>query len=210
MCPAKPGQSLHQLVEENGGIRIGAERSARRICHVVVEGVTQQRRALASRVDTRQPAGQRLAGRPRSDLLTAPDEFLQRERTRPRPGLGDRGMPEIVPGHRQHQTGGSKVGRADDAAAVRDDLDPVGRHDRDNFRVRPVSAADHPGRAHRQGHAESSQSPREQPSRHRRPAYVRGAQHDNVGLAGIGHSHIAEKLFSSAFCKVTPSFYRHE
>jgi FlaA1/EpsC-like NDP-sugar epimerase len=210
MCPAKPGQLLHQVVEETGGIRIGAKRSAHRICHVVVEGITEQRGALASRVDSRQPAGQRLAGRPRSDLLTAPDEFLQRERTRPRPGLGDRGMPEMVPGHCQHQTGGSQVGRADDAAAVRHDMDPVGGHNRDDLWVRRVSAADHPCRAHRHGHAEGSQPPCEQRSHHWRPTYVRGAQHDNAGLTGIGHGHIAEKFFSSAFCKVTPSFYRHE
>jgi FlaA1/EpsC-like NDP-sugar epimerase len=210
MCPAKPGQPLHQVVEENGGVRVGAEPSARWICHVVVEGITKQRGALASCVDTRQPAGQWLAGRPRSDLLTAPDEFLQGERTRPRPGLGDRGMPEMVPGHRQYQAGGSQVGGADDTAAVRDDLDPVRGHDRDDFRVRWVSAADHPGRAHRHGHAESSQPAREQRSRHWRPAYVRGAQHDNASLTGIGRRHIAENLFSSTFRKVMSSFYKHE
>jgi nucleoside-diphosphate-sugar epimerase len=208
MRPAKPGQPLHQVVEQTGGIRIGAAWSARRICHVVVGGITKQRRALASRMNARQPAGQRLAGRSRSDLLAAPDEFLQRERTRPRPGLGDRGMPETVPGHRQHQAGGGQVGHADDAAAVRGDLDPIGGHDRDDFRVRRVSTADHPARTHRRGHAEGRQPPPEQRSRHRRPAYVRGAQHDNAGLAGIGH--IAEKFFSSTFRKVTPSFYRHE
>jgi FlaA1/EpsC-like NDP-sugar epimerase len=210
MCPSKSGQPRHQVVKETGGIRVGAERSGRRICHVVIEGVTKQRRALASRVDTRQPAGQRLAGQPRSDLLTAPDEFLQGERTRPRPGLGDHGMPEIIPGHRHHQASGSQVGRADDAAAVGDDLDPVRGHDRDDFRVRRVSAADHPGRAHRHGHAKGSKLPREQRSRHRRPTYVRGAQHHNVGLTGIGYGHIAEMFFSSIFGKVTPSSYRHE
>jgi len=210
MRPAKPGQPFHQIIEETGGIRVGAERSARRICHVVVKGITKQRRALASRVDPQEPAGQRLAGRPRSDLLTASDEFLQREGTRPRSGFGDRGMPEIVPGHRQHQAGGSQVGRTGDAAAVGDDLDPVGGHDRDDFRVRRVSAADHPGRAHRHGHAESSQLACEQRSRHRRSTYVRGAQHDDAGLAGICYYHIAVKLFSSTFFKVTPSFCRHE
>jgi FlaA1/EpsC-like NDP-sugar epimerase len=209
LCPAKAGQPFHQVVEESGGIRIGTERSARRICHVVVEGITKQRRALASRVDTREPAGQRLAERPRSDLLTAPDEFLQGERTRPSPRLGDRGMPEIVPGHRQHQAGRGQIGRADDAAAVREDLDAVRGHDRDDFRVRRISATDHPGRTHRRGHAEGGQPPCEQRSRHRRPADVRGAQHDNAGLAGIGYSHIAEKFFSSTFRKVTLSFYRH-
>jgi FlaA1/EpsC-like NDP-sugar epimerase len=210
MGPAKNGQPFNQVVKESAGIRIGVDRSACRICHVVVEGITEQRHALASRVNTRQPAGQRLAGQPRSNLLTAPDEFLQGERTRPHLRLGDRGMPEIVPGHRQHQFGGSKVGRADDAAAVRGDLDPVRRHDRDDFRVRRFSATDHPGRTHRHGHAVGSQPPREQRSRHRRPAYVRGAQHNNAGLVGIGHSHIAGKYFSSAFWKVAPSFYRHE
>jgi hypothetical protein len=201
MRPAMLGQPHHQMVEETGGIRIGAERSARRICHVVVEGITKQRRALASRMNTRQPAGQRLAGRSRSDLLAAPDEFLQRERTRPRPGLGDNGMPEIFPGHRQHQAGGRQVGRADDAAAVRGDLDSVRGHDRDDFLVRRVSAADHPGRPHWHGHAECGQLPGQQRSRHRRPAYVRGAQHDNAGLTGIGHGRIVEKYFSPTFAK---------
>jgi FlaA1/EpsC-like NDP-sugar epimerase len=175
MRPAKSGQPRHQVVEESGGIRIGAERSTCRICHVVVEGITKQRRAVASRVNARQPAGQRLTGRPRSDLLTAPDEFLQRERTRPRAGLGDHGVPEIVPGHRQHQAGRGQIGRADDTAAVRGDPDPIRGHDRDDFRVRWVSAADHPSRTHWHGHVEGRQSPREQRGRHRRPAYVRGA-----------------------------------
>jgi hypothetical protein len=208
--PAKPGQPLYQLVEETGGIRIGTERSGRRICHVVVEGITKQRRALASLVDTREPAGQWLVGRPRSNLLAPPDELLQRERTRPHTGLGNCCVPEIFPGHRQHQAGRGQIGRADDAAAVRGDLDPVRGHNRDDFRVRRGSATDHPGRTHRYGHAAGGQPPCEQRSRHRRPAYVRDAQHDNVGLAGIGYSHIAEKPFSSTFCKVTPSFYRHE
>jgi FlaA1/EpsC-like NDP-sugar epimerase len=210
MCPAEPGQPFHQVGEEAGGIRIGPERSARRICHVVVERVTKQRRALASSVKTRQPAGQRLAGRPRSDLFTAPDEFLQRERTRPRSGFGDRGMPEIVPGHRKHQTGGSQVGRADDAAAVRDDLDSIGGHDRDDFRVRRGAATDDTGRMHRHGHIEGSQTPREQCGRHRRSTYVRGAQYDNACLAGISHNHLAKKSFSFTFCEVAPSFYRRE
>ena len=83
--------------------------------------------------------GERLAGRPRSDPLTAPDEFLQRKRRRPRLGLGNCGMPEILPGHGQHQAGAGQVGRADDAAAVRGELDPVPGHNRDDFRVRRVS-----------------------------------------------------------------------
>ena len=195
MRPAKSSQALYQPVEETGDICVGTERSARRICHVVVGGIAQQRRALAPGVDTRQPVGQRLAGPSRSDLITAPDEFLQRERTRPRPWLGDRGMPEIVPGHREHQAGGSQVGRANDAAAVRGNLDPVGGHDRDDFRVWRVTAGDHPGRAYRHGHAEGSQPPRKQRSRHRGPAYVPGAQHDNAGRPRIGHTHIEKGSF---------------
>ena len=101
------------------------------------------------------------------------------------PGSVIGGMPEIVPGHRQHQARGGQVGRADDAAAVRGDLDAVRGHDRDDFRVRRVSAADHPGRAHRHGDAEHGQPPCEQRSRHRGPAYVRRAQHDDSGRTGI-------------------------
>ena len=215
MRPAKLGQTRYQPVKETGGIGVAAERSAGRICHVVVGGITQQRRALASRLDTRQPAGQWLAGQPRSDPFTAPDEFLQRERPRPRAGLSSRGVPEMVPGHRQHQGGGGQVGRADDAAAVRGDLDPVRGHDRDDFRVRRVSAAGHPGRAYRHGHAERGQTPREQRGRHRGTAYVRGAQDDDGGrreiiplcaatpsqpdVIGAVHCAIAGEFSSSAF-----------
>jgi len=215
MRPAKPGQARHQPVKQDGGIGVAAERSSGWICHVVVGGITQQRRALASRLDTRQPAGQRLAGQPRSGPLTAPDEFLQRERPRPRAGLGSRGVPEMVPGHRQHQSGGGQVSRADDAAAVRGDLDPVRAHDRDDLGVRRVSAAAHPGRAHRHSHAERCQPPREQRGRHRGPAYVRGAQDDDAGLTGViplsigvpsppdaiyaTHCNIAGKFYLSAF-----------
>jgi hypothetical protein len=166
-------------------MRIGLQRSARRICDVVVWGITQQRRALTSRVNTRQPSGQRLAGWPRSDPFTAPDEFLQRERPRPRAGLGSRGIPEMVPGHRHYQAGGGQVRRADDAATVRGDLRPVRGHDRDDFRVWWLSAADHPGRVHRHSGAERGQSPGEQCGRHRGPAYVRRAQNDDAGRTGF-------------------------
>ena len=185
MRPAKASQPRHQPVKQAGGIGVAAERSAGRICHVVVGGITQQRHALASRVDTRQPAGQRLAGRPRSRPLTAPDEFLQRECPRPDAGLGSRGVPEMIPGHRQHQGGGGQIARADDAAAVRGDLDPVRGHDRDDFGERRVSAAGHPCRAHRHSHAERGQPPCEQRGRHRGPAYVRGAQDDDAGRTGV-------------------------
>ena len=185
MRPAKPSQPRYQPVKQVGGIGVVAERSAGRICHIVVGGITQQRRALASRLGTRQPAGQRLAGQPRSGPLTAPDEFFQRERPRPRAGLGSRSVPEMVPGHRQYQSGGGQVGHADDAAAVRGDLDPVRAQDRDDFGVRRVSAAGHPGRVHRHGHAEGSQPPREQRGCHRGPADVRGAQDDDAGRTGV-------------------------
>ena len=48
-------------------------------------------------------------------------------------------MPEILPGYGQHQARAGQVGRADDVAAVRGDLDPVPGHDRDDFQVRRVS-----------------------------------------------------------------------
>jgi len=185
MRPTKLGQPRDQLIEEIGGIRIGVQWSARRICDVVVGGITQQRHALASRVNMRQPAGQRLAGWPRSDPLTAPDELLQRERPRPGTGLSNRGIPEMVSRHRQHQGGGGQVRRTDDSTTVRGDLGPVRRHDRDDFRVWWLSAADHPGRVHRHCRAERGQSPGEQCGRHRGPAYVRGAQNDDSGRTGV-------------------------
>ena len=111
--------------------------------------------------------------------------------------------------------GGGQVGCDGYAAAVRGDLDAVRGHDRDDFRVRRVSAAGHPGRAHRRGDAERGQSPREQRSRHRGPANIRRAQHDDAGLAGVlplcmgglhrpdaiyaTHRNITGNFFSSAF-----------
>ena len=83
MRPAKLSQPRHQPLQQVGGIRVGAPRSARRVGHVVLGGVAEQRHALASRMGPRQPAGERLAGGTRPDLLTAPDEFLEGERTRP-------------------------------------------------------------------------------------------------------------------------------
>jgi FlaA1/EpsC-like NDP-sugar epimerase len=182
MRPAKLSQPRYQPLQQTGGIRVGAQRSACRVGHVVLGGVAKQRHALASRMSTRQPAGERLAGGSRPDPLTAPDEFLERERTRPCPGCGGHGIPEIFPGHRQHESGPGQVHGADDAAAVRGGLDPVRGHDRDDFGVRRVSAAEHPGRAHRHCHAERGQPPGEQRGRHRGPAYVRRAQHENAGL----------------------------
>ena len=182
MCPAKLSQPRHQPLQQAGGIRIGAPRSACRVGHVVLGGVAEQRHALASRMSPRQPVGERLAGGSRPDLLTAPDEFLKRERTRPCPGCGGHGVPEVFPGHRQHEVGLGQVRGAGDAAAVRGGLDPVRGHDRDDFGGRRVSAAEHPGRAHRHGHAERGESPREQRGRHRGPAYVRRAQHENADL----------------------------
>jgi FlaA1/EpsC-like NDP-sugar epimerase len=213
MRPAKLSQPRHQPLQQAGGIRIGAPRSACRVGHVVLGGVAKQQHALASRMSTRQPAGERLAGGARPDPLTAPDEFLERERTRPCPGCGGHGIPEIFPGHRQHESGPGQVRGAGDAAAVRGGLDPVRGHDRDDFGVRRVSAAEHPGRAHRHGHAERGQPPGEQRGRHRGPAYVRRAQHENAGLGrGIPlrcrnmrdtifviHLDITKSCFSSAF-----------
>jgi hypothetical protein len=180
MRPAQLGQLRHQRVKQAARIRVGAEPSTRRVRHVILDGVAKQRGPLASRLSTRQPAGQRLAGRPRPDPLAAPDELLQRERARPRPRLGGHGMPEIFPGHRQHQAGVGQVGGARDAAPVRGDLDPVRGHDRDDFGMRRVAAAEHPGRAHRHRHAQRGQPPGEQRGRHRGTAYVRRAQDDNA------------------------------
>ena len=109
MPPAKLSQPRHQPLQQVGGIRVGAPRSACRVGHVVLGGVAEQRHALASRMGPRQPAGERLAGGTRPDLLTAPDEFLERERPRPCPGCGGHGIPEIFPGHRQHEGGQGQV-----------------------------------------------------------------------------------------------------
>ena len=147
----------------------------------------------------RQPAGERLTRRPGSDPLTPPDEFQEGERTRPRPGLGHHGVPEIVPGHRQHQADVSQVVGAGDAAAVRGDVDPVPGHDRDDPRERRISAAQHPGRPHPGRHAELGQPPRQQCGRHRGPANVRGAQHHDV--VSLGHGGIAGHFSSCAFHK---------
>lgn len=215
MRPAKLSQPRHQPIQQTGGILVGAQRSACRVGYVVLGGVTKQRHALASCMSMRQPAGERLTGGPRPDPLTAPDEFLERERTRPCPGCSDHRMPEIFPGHRQHEGGSVQVRGVGDAAAVRGGLDSVRGHDRDDFRVRRVSAADHPGRAHRHRYAERGQPPGQQRGRHRGPAYVRRAQHENAGFGRVGpprsrcrnmcdaifvvHLDITENCTSSAF-----------
>ena len=68
MRPSKLGQVRHQPVKQAGGVRVGPRRSARRVGHVVLGAVAEQRGAVASRVSAGQPAGQRLTGRPRADL----------------------------------------------------------------------------------------------------------------------------------------------
>ncbi len=198
MSPAKLGQPRHQPLQQAGGIRIGVQRSACRVGHVVLGGVTKQRYALASRMSTRQPAPERLLRRSRPDPLTAPDEFLKCERTRPCPGCSDHGIPEIFPGHRQHEGGLGQVVGAGDAAAVRGGLDSIRGHDRDDFRVRRVAATERPGRAHRHRHAERGQSPGEQRGRHRGPANVRRAQHENASLClGVPprHRNVPDAVF---------------
>ncbi len=218
--PAELGQPGRRPVQQVGDVRVGAERPAGRVWYVVIGRVAQQRRALPSGVDTRQPAEERLTRRPGPDPVAPPDELPERERTRPRPGLGHHGIPEVVPGHRQHQAGGSQVGGAGDAAAVRGDVDPVPGHDRDDLRVRRISAAQHPGRPHSRRHAELGQAPREKGGRHGGSAYVRGAQHDDADRTGIvlartrdavdiSHDDIAGYSSSFAFGECSPRRARH-
>jgi hypothetical protein len=154
MPPAKLSQPRHQSLQQAGGLRIGAQRSACGVGYVVFGGVAEQRYALASGMSLRQPAGERLTRGARPDLLTAADEFLEGERTRPCLGCGGDGITEIFPGHRQHEGGSVQIPGAGDTAAVRGDLDSVRGHDRDDLRVRRVSAAEHPGRSHRYRYAE--------------------------------------------------------
>ncbi len=191
MRPAKFGQPGRQLVKQAGGIGEGTVRSARRVGHVVLRGVAKQRRASPPGVSARQPAGPRLTGPPRSDLLAAPDELPERERTRPHPGLGGDGVPEVVPGHGQHQARAGQVGGACEVAAVRADLDPVPGHHRDDFRQRRVAVSHHPGRAHGDVRAQAGQPPGEQRGRHRGPADVRRAQHKNPGPGRGGAQYVS-------------------
>ena len=184
MPPSEFGQVRHQPVKQAGRVRKSARRPARRVGHVVLGAVAEQRGAVASRVRPGQPAGQRLTGPARADLGTAPDEFPEREGARPGPRLGDHGIPEVLPGHREHQRGIGQVGGGYDAAAVRGGLDPVPGEHRDQLRGRGGSLAGQPGRPDRYqpgGHAERGQPPGQQRGRHRRPAYVRRAQHQDAG-----------------------------
>ena len=184
MPPSEFGQVRHQPVKQAGRVRKSARRPARRVGHVVLGAVAEQRGAVASRVRPGQPAGQRLTGPTRADLPTAPDEFPERERARPRLRLGDHGIPEVLPGHREHQRGIGQVGGGYDAAAVRGGLDPVPGQHRDQLRGRGGSLAGQPGRPDRYqpgGHAERGQPPGQQGGRHRRPADVRRAQDQDAG-----------------------------
>ena len=202
MRPAQLGQPGHRPVQQPGHVLIRAQRLAGRVRHVVIGRVAQQRHALTSLVGPRQPAGQRLTRPPGPDPLAPPDELPERERTRPCPGFGHHGVPEIVPGHRQHQAGAGQVGGAGDAAAVRGDVDPVPGHDRDDLRERRIPAAEHSGRPHPGRHAELGQPPGQQRGRHRRPANVRGAQHHDA--VRIAHDDIAGHFSSCAFHKLGP------
>jgi FlaA1/EpsC-like NDP-sugar epimerase len=184
LLPAELGQPGQRPVQQSGYVRIGAQRAAGRVRHVIIGRVAQQRRALTSGVDTRQPAGERLTRRPRPDPFGPPDEFPERKRTRPGPGFGHHGVPEVIPGHRQHQAGAGQVGGAGDAAPVPGDVDPVPGHDRDDLREWRIPAAEHPGRPHLGRYAESGQPPGQQRGGHRRPADVRGAQHHNAVRVG--------------------------
>jgi FlaA1/EpsC-like NDP-sugar epimerase len=180
MGPAELGQPGQRPVQQAGDVRVGAQRPAGRVRYVVVGRVAKQRHALTSGVDPRQPAGERLIRPPGPDPSAPPDELPERERTRPRPRLGHHRVPEVIPGHRQHQAGAGQVSGADDTAAVPGDVGPVPGHDRDGFGVRRISGAQHSGRTHVRRHAELRQPAGEQRGRHHRPAYVRGAQHDDV------------------------------
>jgi len=185
MPPTQLSQPVHQAVKQHDGVGVAAIGSARRVGHVVLPAVAEQRRAAAPGVRPRQPVRPRLTGAPRPDLLAAPDEFLQRERPRPGRGLGGHGVPQMFPGHGQDQSGLGQVGRAGDPAAVRADLDAAFTHDRDDLRRRRVAGPVHPGRPHRLGHAKPGQPPREQRGRHRGPAHVSGAQHQDATHRGI-------------------------
>jgi FlaA1/EpsC-like NDP-sugar epimerase len=185
MGPAELGQPGQRPVQQAGEVRIGPQRPAGRVWYVVLGRVAQQRHALASGVDPRQPARERLIRPPGPDPSAPPDQLPERERTRPRPGFGHHGVSEAIPGHGQHQAGAGQVAGADDPAAVPGDVVPVPGHDRDDFRVRRIPVAQHPGRTHVCRHAELRQPAGEQRGRHYRPAHVRGAQHDDAHRTGI-------------------------
>ena len=197
MRPAEIGQPGQRPVQQSGDVRIGAQRPAGRVRYVVIGRVAQQRHALTSGVDTRQPAGERLTRRPGPDPFAPPDELPERERTRPGPGFDHHGVPEAIPGHRQHQAGAGQVGGAGDAAAVPGDVDPVPGHDRDDLRERRIPAAEHPGRPHPGRYAEPGQPPGQQRGSHRGPANIRGAQHHDA--VRIGHDDIAGHFSFRAF-----------
>jgi FlaA1/EpsC-like NDP-sugar epimerase len=197
MRPAELGQPGQRPVQQSGDVRIGVQRPAGRVRYVVIGRVAQQRHALTSGVDTRQPAGERLTRRPGPDPFAPPDELPERERMRPDSGFGHHGVPEVIPGHRQHQAGPGQVGGAGDAATMPGDVDPVPGHDRDHLRERRIPAAEHPGRPHPGRYAEPGQPPGQQRGSHRGPANVRSAQHHDA--VRIGHDDIAGHLSSYPF-----------
>jgi FlaA1/EpsC-like NDP-sugar epimerase len=182
MEPAKLGEPRHQPVEQRGGVGVGLQRAAGRVGHVVAGRAAEQRRARPAVMSAGQPGGQRLAGGPRADLLAPPDELLEGERAWPGGRLGDHGVPQVLPGHRQHQAGGGQVFGAGQVAAVRGKLDPVAGHDADGGRVRRRAVAEHPGRADRDRHVQPGQPAGQQRGAHRGAAHVSRAEHQDAGL----------------------------
>ena len=182
MRPAKLGQPRHQPLQQAGGIRIGVQRPACRVGHVVLGGVTKQRYALASRMSTRQPAAERLLrgrGPIRSPRLMSSLRVNVRGHA---PG-------SVITAYRRFSRAiaSTRVAWARSLAqATRLRCEAISipyeamTEMTSGYGGSPLT--EHPGRAHRHRHAERGQSPGEQRGRHRGPANVRRAQHENASL----------------------------
>jgi FlaA1/EpsC-like NDP-sugar epimerase len=185
MRPAELGEPRHQPVEQGRGFGVVPPRAAGRVGDVVAGGAAEQRRPVPAVVRAGQPGTERLAGSARPDPLGPPDELQEGERPRPGGRVGDHDVPQVLPGHRQHQAGLGQVPGAGPAAAVRGDLDPVAGHHRDGGRVRRRAVTAHPGRADRHRHAQPGQPPGQQRGAHHRTALVGRAQHQDAGLRAL-------------------------
>jgi hypothetical protein len=147
MAPAERHQLRHQPVEQRRGVGIRLRRAPERVSHVVLRTIPEERSAIPGAMDAAKPISQRFAGRPGPDRIPAAEEFLQGEHAWPHIRQHDHGVPDMFPGHREHQVSPGQVDRGDLTAAMRSGVKPMDGYGPDRLGRRWLTVAQHPGRA---------------------------------------------------------------